>query len=407
MTALLRLRVDSRAALLAGLAVDNFGSGLFLPLGILYATQVVGLDVGVAGGVIAAATALGFAVPPLAARITHLRGPRFVVVLSQILQGLGALVFLFASGATSVFVAAGLLSMGVQAFYCSVFILIADASGSEAKERPFALVGMVRAGAFGLGTLAAAVVLVQVGDDALRLLVALDALTFAVAALIVATAAPVQSPVREPTHVSPVVVLRDGRYVTLMISVALLALTVDFALVGTPVFIVDVIEGPIWLPGTLLAVGTAIASVYGVRVVDALRTYPRTRSLQVSALLFAAFALFFMLLIWIPSAWVVIYGLMTWLLFVAGIKIFFPISGALSEALPPRAARAGYMATYQYSFLTAQVLAPAVVALFAVTAWLPWALVAGAAVVGGGALGRLSGITPTAMNLPSHGRPYG
>ena len=39
----------SQAALLLALAVDNVGSGLFLPLGLVYATRVVGLSVGTAG----------------------------------------------------------------------------------------------------------------------------------------------------------------------------------------------------------------------------------------------------------------------------------------------------------------------------------------------------------------------
>jgi hypothetical protein len=57
---------------------------------------------------------------------------------------------------------------------------------------------------------------------------------------------------------------------------------------------------------------------------------------------------------------------------VAGTKVFYPISGALSEALPPREQCAGFMATYQYAFTAAQILSPAVVALFAMSAWLPW-----------------------------------
>ena len=87
----------------------------------------------------------------------------------------------------------------------------------------------------------------------------------------------------------------------------------------------------------------------------------------------------------VPLAWVV------WVLIVAGSKVFFPVSGALSEALPPRGSRAAYMATYQYAFTLAQVVAPAVVALFAVRSWLPWAVVgvtALSAVAVQGALGR-------------------
>ena len=41
----------SRVALLAVLGVDNFGSGLFLPVVLLYVTRVVGLPLAAGGGV--------------------------------------------------------------------------------------------------------------------------------------------------------------------------------------------------------------------------------------------------------------------------------------------------------------------------------------------------------------------
>jgi hypothetical protein len=77
----------------------------------------------------------------------------------------------------------------------------------------------------------------------------------------------------------------------------------------------------------------------------------------------------------VPVAWAV------WVLIVAGNKVFYPVAGALSEALPPRESRATYMATYQYAFTTAQVASPAVVALFAVSGWLPWAVLVAASLL--------------------------
>ena len=385
------------------LAIDNVGSGLFLPLSLLYATRVVGLDVGVAGSVVAAATALSFAVPPVAGRVTHRLGPRLVVVCAQVVQCAGALAYLFADGARGVLVAAALMAAGVQLFYCSVFVLIADVSRDEAKERPFALVGMVRSAAFGLGALAPAAVLILDSDTALRLLVAFDAVTFVVAAAVLATFVVVEHPdPHAPATAGPLTVLRDRGYLALMASTCLVGLAVDVALLGAPVFFIDVLDGPAWLPGVLLAGGTVLSSLYGVTVVNALRDRRRTRSLQAGAVIFAVWALLTMGMLWVPDGWLVAYACATWVVMVVGTKIFYPVSGALSEALPPRPDRAGYMATYQYAFTTAQVLGPAVVALFAVAVWLPWAVVAASAlgaVVVLGWLGRT--ITPAVNRSPA------
>ncbi len=389
----------SRLALLSGLAIDNFGSGLFLPLALVYATRVVGLDVAAAGAVVAVATMLGFAVPPLAGRLTHRFGPRVVVVAAQLLQGAGAFAYVIASNGLGVFVAAGLLAVGTQLFYCSVFVLIADVSTNEAKERPFALVAMVRSAAFGLGALSAALTLTWESDTALRWLVGLDAMTFVVAAVLLAGFVVTEHVDNHAATVAgPLIVLRDRPYLALIASACLVGLAVDFALVGTPFFILAVLDGPAWLPGALLASGTVLSSVYGVRVVDALRGYRRTRSLQAGAWIFVAWAVLTGVMVGFPTAWLVPYAVVTWALMVAGSKVFFPVSGALSEALPPRDRRAGYMATYQYAFTTAQVLAPAVVALFAVAAWLPWAVIASSSLAGVLVLRWMGGAIPTAID---------
>jgi MFS family permease len=78
--------------------------------------------------------------------------------------------------------------------------------------------------------------------------------------------------------------------------------------------------------------------------------------------------------------------------------VFYPVSGALSEALPPRESRATYMATYQYAFTAAQVVAPAVVALFAVSSWLPWAVLVAAAFAALGVQRALGAMVPPELD---------
>ena len=61
--------VSSRTALLTALGADNAGSGLFLPVALLYVTRDVGLPLAVAGTVVALGTVAGLAVPPLAGHL--------------------------------------------------------------------------------------------------------------------------------------------------------------------------------------------------------------------------------------------------------------------------------------------------------------------------------------------------
>ena len=66
----------NRIALLTALGVDNFGSGLFLPVALLYVTRVVGLPLGTAGTVVAAGTVAGLGAPPVAGRQVGHRSQR-------------------------------------------------------------------------------------------------------------------------------------------------------------------------------------------------------------------------------------------------------------------------------------------------------------------------------------------
>src|SRR5215471_10717097 len=156
----------NRRALLTALAVDNFGSGLFLPLSLLYVTRVVRLPLATAGTVVALA---GLAVPPAAGRLVDRAGPRPVVICAQLLQALGAVAYLAARGAAAVAVAAVLLAMGQQTFYSSLFALVSDVTGDGPKDRPFAVAAMVRSACFGLGGLAAAGLLSMAGPAAYRI----------------------------------------------------------------------------------------------------------------------------------------------------------------------------------------------------------------------------------------------
>src|SRR5260370_38706732 len=75
---------------LTALGVDNFGSGLFLPVALLYVTRIVRLPLATAGTIIALETMAGLAVPPIAGRLVDRAGPRLGVISAQLLQAPGA-----------------------------------------------------------------------------------------------------------------------------------------------------------------------------------------------------------------------------------------------------------------------------------------------------------------------------
>ena len=355
--------------LLVALGIDNFGSGLFLPLTLVYATRVVGLPLAVAGVTVTAGTLVGLLVPPVAGRLVDRVGPRPVVVASQVLQALGALVFVGAGGVVTVAVAVCFLAAGQQLFYSSVFALISDVVGEREKDHPFAVVGMVRGACFGVGGLCAAWLL-TVGD--LRVAVLMDAASFVVCAIVLVAL----------VRVSHVRVTATGggsrvsrRFLLLILVTGLVALGVDFFLVGMPVCVLD-LGSPTWLPGVLLALHTAVTSACSTLAVRATGRLSRTTTLAFAGWLLVLWCGLCLVTPALPPEWRPAWLLGSALVLAAGGTLFGARVNALAVALAPAATRGRHLAAFQYAFTVPGVLAPAVVALFTLGAWAPWVVVA-------------------------------
>ncbi len=388
--------------MLVALGIDNFGSGLFLPLGLVYVIRVVGLPLAQAGTAVTLGALAGLLVPALAGRFVDLAGPRTVMICSHLFQAAGVGAFLPATGFAGVVGASVLLAAGQQLFYSCQFSLIADVAGDVPKDRPFAEAAMVRSAGFGLGGLAAAGLLVWIGRDGLRVAVIVDIFTFVVAAAMLAT---LVQPVPRGERLPPVParVWRNRPYLSLIVFSGLFALTMDFFLIGMPVYVFNTLSGPRWLPGAIIALLTVVTSLGGVVALRVTRRMTRIAAMRTGSALFALWCLACLAVVFVPRVLQPVYLLGATLVLAAGDLAFGPRSGALAEAAAPPGARGRYLAAFQYAFTIAAVIAPAVVALFSVAVWIPWVLVAAcacAAVVG---LGRVGPRLPTEAVSPGGG----
>ncbi|WP_106179035.1 MFS transporter [Prauserella shujinwangii] len=361
--------------LLLALGADNLGTGLFLPLVLVYVTRVVGLPLALAGTVVTAGTVGGLLVPPLAGRLVDRAGPRVVVLAALLVQAAGVLAYLVAGGVPLVAVAALLFAAGQQLFYCALFALIADVSGARPNDHAFAVVNQVRAAAFGVGALLAGGLLAGSGTSGMRLALILDGLSFLLAAVVLVLTVPAPH-ARSPGPPPPAGVLRNRPYLALIVISGLFGLPLDFFLVGLPVFVINRLEAPMWLPGAVLALLTAVTSGGATLALRATEGLRRTTAMTIGSGLYTGWALAGLATIAVPAPWRPAYLLLVTLVLAAANLVFGPRASALAVAEAPPLARGRYLAAYQYAFTTAQVVAPAVVALFSVTIWLPWALVA-------------------------------
>jgi Na+/melibiose symporter-like transporter len=394
----------NRIALLTALGVDNFGSGLFLPVVLLYVTRVAGLPLGLAGTMVALGTLAGLAVPPAAGRLVDRAGPGRVVIGAELMQALGAVTYLAAHGPAAVVTAAVLLAAGQQSFYSALFALIADVAGDGPKDHPYAVAGMVRAACFGLGGLAAAGLLSLAGREAYRLAVLADAVSFALCALLLALLVRDRGAPHRAAGVAatrPVRLLADRPFLVLIVATGLVALCLDLFLTGMSVYLLTELHTAPWLPGAALALVTGLNSVGSTAALRATRGLRRTSAMALGAGLCVLWSAASLAAVAIPPGWRPAEVLAATLLLAAAGLLFSSRVNALAEAAAPGPVRGRYLAAFQYAFTVPGVIAPGVAALFSVAVWLPWLLAglsAGLAVL---VLGWLGDRLPAAAVRPA------
>jgi hypothetical protein len=153
---------------------------------------------------------------------------------------------------------------------------------------------------------------------------------------------------------------------------------VDVSLVGLPVYLLD-LDAPLWLPGVVLAAHTALTSTCGTLAVRVTDGRPRTWTLALGAWLAAGWCGLVVAAAALPEEWRTAWFLASVPVMAASALFFGARVNALAVALAPAAARGRHLAAFQYAYTVPGVVAPAVVALFAVE---PWAVVAVCAATG-------------------------
>ncbi len=403
-------------ALLVALGVDNAGSGLFLPLVLVYCTEAVGLSLAVAGTLVSVGTAMGLVVPAVAGRVIDRLGPKAVVVASQVLQAGGLLAYLLAQDVTAVAVAAALTTVGLQLFYSALFALIADAAPPGPRDHAFAVVDMVRAGAFGAGALVAGALLTALDATGLRMAVALDATTLVLAALLLVlfvhprhhiddggghgengggleTVPPQARPLRG--------VLRDRPFLVLILATGLIGLASDVFSIGLPVVVLDQLNAPGWVPGVCLALLTLAVSTLAAAVVRATARYSRLQVIGIGAAVTLLWCAVTASALAVPSSLVPAWLLASTLVLAASSLLVGTRPNAVAEAAAPVQLRGRYLAVFQYAFTVPQLAAPLVMALSAVHPVLPWVTTAATTTAGLGLLPWLARRLPTCAVQPT------
>jgi Na+/melibiose symporter-like transporter len=388
--------------LIAAMLVDTLGGGLLAPFELIYALKVARLPLTTAGVILSVASAAGIALGPVAGAAVDRFGPTRVVALANALGVAGCASLLLWRGGWGYALGAFFLGAYMRVFWASFTPLVASVARADELEQWFGrLRGARYIGIVSGEALSGAVLLAGV-ETGLRLLVAANGLSFVAALVLVLAAGPARvssiGGEGEATagHGGYRQVLRDG------INVALAGLNVAATLLLTapimmlPVFVLERLHLPTWLPGILAAVLTATAAaglLFGARLVRGRR---RLRNLEIAAVLWTLGCVAF-LFASVEVALVYVALVVGVILLGIGEAMYAPTADALPAALAPAQLRGRYAAVHQMAWGISEAIAPtlgaATLAADSAVLWLT---------LGGIAAG--TAVTYRGLERPSHGR---
>ncbi|MFC1443672.1 MFS transporter [Streptacidiphilus sp. N1-10] len=402
----LRPRFPGERALVAGIAVDALGSGMYVPFSLVFFRHVTGLPLPLIGLVLTGTGLVGMVALPLAGAAVDRFGARRMQLSLYVLRGAGFACYPLAHGMVAFAAVALVTAVGTRAFPAAQQARLAELVDGADRERMQALTRSLSNAGLGAGTLVASLLIATAGGSGYLAAAWLNAASFLVAALLAART-PVCTPVRAPgaggrgdRSGGYRLVAGDRPFLGLTLANLLLALGYASLSVLLPVFATGWLHLPQGLTGITFAVNTALCATLGVPVAAFARRRfaTRNRAAATGAVLFAVAFLGQAVLGTLRphSVPLLMAGLLAAVVVAtAGELVHSPAAGALSQAAAPAPLRGRYLAAYQLSWSLANVLAPTLFTLLVtVDGRLPWLVVAAAALLGGALLLRLERTLP-------------
>lgn len=375
--------------LLGALGAASIGSGLFLPLALVYFTALTEVPLALLGVILGAASAMSIPVPALAGIAVDRFTARGTVIVALLLQATSFLALVWVMEPVGIFLAAMIGSMGSRLYWSSIFTLIADfAETSAASTRTdswFAWANIARTVGIGVGGLVTGLVIADGSDAAFRGVAIAACLCFAASAVAMSWGVRVPRREHDPegARFGYGTMLRDRNFLALTALNSIFALSTLMLGISLPLFARNSLHGPAWLTSTLLVANAVLILLLGDFIVRRVAKVRRTRVLAGAALAWVVWSLGFAGIADAGGYWVWPVLIAATLIFTVGELLHAPASMAIAAAISPPAARGRYLAAFQYSWVAAEIVAPILFAtLFEAQHALPFVALAAINAVG-------------------------
>jgi MFS family permease len=387
----LRPRFKGERALIAGIAIDATGSGMYVPFSLIFFRHVIGLPLSSIGLVLTVTSLIAMAALPLAGGAVDRFGALKVQIALYLLRAIGFALYPLAHSLLLFGLLALVTAAGTRAAPGTLQARFSELLAGTDRDRMQALSRSLGNAGLGGGTLIASLIIATAGNSGYVAAAWLNAASFVIAAVL-ATRTPA-SPLGERTRVARSggykLVAKDHPFLMLTLANLLLAIGYNSLTVLLPVYAIGWLRVPQGIIGSAFIVNTLLCATLGVPVCAfALRRFrTRNRMAAAGAALFViAFVGQIVLGSFRPRSTAVVLAAMMTCVVVATVAelVHSPAASALAQAAAPAPVRGRYLAVYQSSWALASALAPSLFTLL--VAWdgrLPWLVITATALLGG------------------------
>ena len=352
-------RVGEHRRFVAAIVADTVGSGLFMPITLLYFLAMTDLSLVQAGSALSLSAVLTMPAAFVIGTFVDRFGPRRMMLAGNLVQAVGMMAYLWADSLLAVALWTALLNLGRQAFWGSFGNVVTAISAPGERELWFGFLQAVRNLGYSIGGVLAGVAL-QIGTDvAFQSVVVVNAVTFVVAFILL-----LDVPDHRVAHPddAPVegwgVVLRDTAYLRLVLGqFGFLAgmMVLNFAL---PVYVAETIDLPGWVVGAIFTLNTALVGLGQGLVVRRMTGRVRARMMGLAQLAFVASYAMFVVAGWLPVWLAVVVMLVGAAVYTGGELTGGPVFSATAAEAAPDHLRGRYLGLFQLSWGVAGAVTP-------------------------------------------------
>jgi MFS family permease len=347
------------------IVVDSLGSGMYLPLSLLYFHHVTGLPIAQVGVIMSGAALLSLLSNPIAGVLVDRYGARRVVIGGYLVRATGFFLYPLVDSPVPMFLAVALVALGDGSFPPSMQSFVAELVQGADRDKLLGAQRSLRNAGLGAGGLVAGAALGLGSDSAYHVIVVASGIAFVGAATLVRTIPAARTSAgtaaRVPVRGGYRLVLHNRPFLALTLVNVPTAFGYMVLAVSLPVYLTQELGASNSLVGVLYAVNTVGIALLQIPVTRRLVRYRRTRAVALGAGVFSLSFLAFAVLGLLAGGSILLAGVfVATALFTLGELLHGATASALVASAAPEATRGRHLAVYQLSWAVPTALAPAV-----------------------------------------------